>query len=124
MPKKILIVDDHPETTRLLEVILRSNDRKLYLAESGEQALEIARRAHPDLILLDIMMPGGIDGYEVARRLKKDPETSSGKIIVMTAKVRNVDRMNAFASGADDYISKPFDIFDIRKRVEKFLKAS
>ncbi len=124
MSKKILIVDDHPETTRLLEVVLRSDDRQLFVAESGEQALEIARRAHPDLILLDIMMPGGIDGYEVARRLKEDPETSGGKIIVMTAKVRNVDRMDAFASGADDYISKPFDIFDIRKRVERFLKAS
>jgi CheY-like chemotaxis protein len=124
MSKKILIVDDHPETTRLLEVILRGEDRELLSAENGEKALQIARLAHPDVVLLDIMMPGGIDGYEVARRLKKDPGTADGKIIIMTAKVRKKDLEDAFASGADDFISKPFDIFDMRKRVERFLQAS
>ena len=120
--KKILIVDDHPETIRLLEVILRGADRQFDRAENGERGLELARRANPDLILLDIMMPGTLDGYQVCRHLKNDPETRRSRIIIMTAKTQLEDRKKAFDSGADDYITKPFDMADVRKKVANFLQ--
>lgn len=120
--RKILIVDDHPETIRLLEAILKGGDRQFYRAENGEQGLVLAREANPDLILLDVMMPGGLDGYQVARHLKGDPATRDSRIIVMTAKRQPEDREMAFESGADDYITKPFDLAHVRKRVEDFLQ--
>ena len=120
--RKILIVDDHPETIRLLEAVLKGGDRQFYRAENGEQGLELAREANPDLILLDVMMPGGLDGYQVARHLKDDPETRGSRIIVMTAKRQPEDREMAFDSGADDYITKPFDLAHVRKRVEDLLQ--
>ena len=122
--KKILIVDDHPETIRLLEVILRGADRQFDRAENGERGLELARRANPDLILLDVMMPGGLDGYQVARHLKDDPETRGSRIIVMTAKRQPEDREMAFDSGADDYITKPFSSKELLARVQAVLKRS
>jgi CheY-like chemotaxis protein len=119
--KKILIVDDQPEVARLLEIILRREGRQLHFAANGEECLEVARHFNPDLVLLDIMMPGEVDGYEVARRLKKDAATASAHILVLTAKVREQDRREAFAAGADDYISKPFDISDLKTRVDRVL---
>jgi len=119
--EKVLIVDDHPETIRLLELVLRADGRQLHHAENGDQALEVARQVNPDVMLLDIMMPGALDGYQVARYLKSDPETSRIRIIVMTAKTQARDRQEAFDAGADDYISKPFDVVEVRRRVEKFL---
>jgi CheY-like chemotaxis protein len=119
--KKILIVDDQSEVARLLEIVLRREGRELLFAANGEEGLEMARHVHPDLVLLDIMMPGAVDGYEVARRLKKDPATAGAHILVLTAKVREEDRREAFAAGADDYITKPFDVFDLKTRVDNYL---
>lgn len=119
--KKILIVDDQPEVARLLEIILRREGRQLLFAADGEEALGVARRFLPDLVLLDIMLPGEMDGYEVARRLKQDPATAAVHILVLTAKVREQDRREAFAAGADDHISKPFDVIDLKTRVERLL---
>jgi len=121
MVKKILIVDDQSEVARLLEIVLRREGRELLFAANGEEGLEAARHFHPDLVLLDIMMPGAVDGYEVARRLKKDPATVGAHILVLTAKVREQDRREAFAAGADDYITKPFDVFDLKTRVDNLL---
>ena len=119
--KKILIVDDQPEVARLLEIVLRREDRQLLFAANGEEGAGMARQFCPDMVLLDLMMPGEIDGYEVARRLKKDPATAGVHILVMTAKVREQDRREAFAAGADDYITKPFDVFDLKTRVDSVL---
>lgn len=119
--KKILIVDDQPETVRLLEIILRREDRELLSASNGRGALELARQADPDLMLLDIMMPGELDGYQVARALKDDPRTRHIHIIVMTAKAQKQDRLDALGAGADDYIAKPFDVMELRTRVETSL---
>ncbi len=121
MVKKILIVDDQPEVSRLLEVILRGEGRQLLIAKNGEEGCAMARSVFPDLILLDLMLPGSIDGYEVARRLKMDPATAGAHILVMTAKVHEQNRREAFAAGADDYITKPFDVFDLQARVSRLL---
>lgn len=119
--KKILIVDDQPEISRLLEIILRREDRQILQAENGQEGIDMARRNQPDLILLDIMMPGEIDGHEVARTLKAEPETAGCTIIAMTAKVREQDRIEALEAGADEYIRKPFDVLELKRRVEELL---
>lgn len=119
--KKILVVDDHPEVKRLLEIILNGDNRRFFQADNGEEAIKIARELKPDLILLDVMMPGGMDGYEVTRILKRDPATADCVVVVMTAKVQDQDRADAFEAGADDYIGKPFDISELKGKVEKFL---
>lgn len=119
--KKILIVDDQPEISRLLEIVLRGEGRQLLYAASGAEGVTVARENRPDLVLLDIMMPGGMDGYEVTRVLKEDPATAGCIIVAMTAKVRESDRAAALEAGADDYVSKPFDVMDVKRRVDALL---
>ena len=120
--KNILIVEDQVEALKLLGMVLRAEDRKIFLSESGEEALEIAHKTIPDLVLLDIMLPGGIDGYEVARSLKNDPTTAMCSIVVMTAKVQEQDRIEAFKAGADDFISKPYNLVDLKNKIARLLQ--
>ncbi len=119
--KKILIVEDQRDILNLLKKVLETVDRKVFLAECGEDALKIARETIPDVILLDIMFPGGIDGYDVARILKKDPLTANCAIIVMTAMVQEQDKTVAFEAGVDDFIGKPFNLEDLKNRIEKLI---
>ncbi len=119
--KKILLVDDEVEVRDLVEVTLRSGDYRISQAESGEKAIEIARAEKPDLIIMDIMMPGGMDGLEATRILKNDPETKGSTIIMLTAKGQEVDRKKGFEVGANDYFAKPFSPLDLIKKVDKFL---
>jgi DNA-binding response OmpR family regulator len=119
--KKILIVEDQVDILYLLKKVLETDTRKIFTAECGKEAIEIAREILPDVILLDIMFPGGIDGYEVARTLKKDQRTANCSIIVMTAKVQEQDRIDAFDAGADDFIGKPFNLADLKNRIAKFI---
>ena len=120
--KNILIVEDQVEALKLLSIVLKAEDRILFLTESGEEALEIAQESIPDLVLLDIMLPGGIDGYEVARTLKKDPLTTLCSIVVMTAKAQEQDKIDAFDAGADDFIRKPYGLADLKEKVARFLQ--
>ena len=119
--KKILIVDDQPEVSRLLEIVLRREGRQLLFAANGEEGLALATRELPDLVLLDLMMPGDLDGYAVTRHLRQDPATAGALIVVMTAKVREQDRQEALAAGADDYIAKPFEVLALKNKVERLL---
>lgn len=120
--KSILIVDDQPEVKTLLQVVLKAPGRRILLADNGETGLQVALAEQPDLILLDIMMPGGIDGYETARRLRKNPQTSRCPIIAMTAKIEERDRREALAAGADEYVAKPFDMAALRAKVTTLLR--
>jgi DNA-binding response OmpR family regulator len=120
--EKILIVEDQLDVQKLLEMLLMGEDRKLLLTESGEEAVKMAREFIPDVILLDVMLPGGMNGYEVARTLKKDPLTVGCAIIIMTAKVQEEDKVEAFDAGADDYIGKPFHMLDLKNKVARFLE--
>ena len=106
MSKKILIVDDEPNNLNVLRGILSSTVYTLAFAKDGEGALAGARQHKPDLILLDIMMPG-IDGYEVCRQLKADPMTTSIPVIFVTAMREVEDEIKGFSLGAVDYITKP-----------------
>ncbi len=119
--KKILIVDDRAEVRELVEVTLRSSEYMSLQAESGEKAIEIAKAERPHLIIMDIMMPGGIDGLETTRILKGDPETRESIIIMLTAKGQEIDREEGFKAGADDYFIKPFSPLDLIRKVDEVL---
>jgi len=119
MPKKILIVDDQVEIRNLVEVILGEEDHQILQAESGEKAIEIAKVEKLDLIIMDIMMPGGMDGLETTRILKNDPEAKDCAIIMLTVKGQHDDREKGFEAGADDYFSKPFSPLELMKKVEE-----
>jgi len=119
--KKILIVDDQLEVRELVEVTLNIGDYRIFKAADGKSALEIARDAKPDLVILDVMMPGNIDGYEVCRRLKSDPTTASSRIVMLTARGRDADRDQGKEVGADDYFVKPFSPLELLNKVEEIL---
>jgi len=119
--KKILITDDKVEVRRLVEMTLRVGDYQVFQAENGEKAVEIAKTEKPDLIIMDIMMPGGMDGLEATRIIKNDPETKDCTIIMLTAKGQKADREEGFEAGADDYFAKPFSPLELIKKVEEVL---
>ena len=112
---KILLVDDTPQNIALLETTLEHSGADLLGATSGQRALDLARRMRPDLILLDVMMPPGIDGFEVCRRLKDDPVTADIPVIFVTARADDVAA--GFAAGGTDYITKPIQADEVRARV-------
>jgi diguanylate cyclase (GGDEF)-like protein len=121
--ESILVVDDDPIIARLLEIELLSSGYTVQLASSGELALEIAQERRPDLILLDVMMPG-MDGFEVARRLRSDPRTLPVSIIMLTATGLSANRLEGLNAGADDYIVKPFDTPELLARVKGVLRRA
>ncbi len=123
MPETILVVDDDPDIARFVEVNLRSAGYEVAVAGDGEEALEKATELRPDLVLLDVMMPR-IDGFEVASRLRKNPQTANTSIIMLTAKALSADKVTGLQSGADDYIIKPFDPIELLARVKGTLRRA
>jgi putative two-component system response regulator len=112
----ILIVDDEFAGRQTLESVLDGEGYELYMAENGIQALEQARIHLPDVILLDIMMPG-MTGFEVCQRIRNDPQLAEIPIIVLTALDDRQSMLEALKAGADDFITKPFDRFELRARL-------
>ena len=123
MPESILVVDDDPDIARFVEVNLRSAGYEVSVAGDGEEALERATEIRPDLVLLDVMMPR-LDGFEVAQRLRKNPQTANTSIIMLTAKALSSDKVTGLQSGADDYIIKPFDPIELLARVKGTLRRA
>lgn len=116
--RKILIVEDEPDIIDIFKVAMDYGPYELLTATRGLQALDIAIREMPDLILLDIMMPGPVDGFEVCRRLKSFDETKDIYIIMVTAKGMEVDIQTGFEAGADEYIVKPFKIMPLMRKID------
>ncbi len=106
MPEKILIVDDDADTRRLVGLMLKRQGYVIVAASIGEEGLAKAIEEKPDIILLDVMMPD-MDGYEVSRRLRKNPATQATPILMFTAKTQLDDKLTGFEAGADDYLTKP-----------------
>ena len=115
-PERILLVDDNPTNLQVLFQTLEGRGYNLLVAKDGETAIPIVKKALPELILLDIMMPG-IDGYEVCRRLKNDPTTKEIPIIFLSALGETKDKVRGLDLGAVDYISKPFQAEEVIARV-------
>ncbi|MCD4840449.1 MAG: response regulator [Methanosarcinales archaeon] len=121
--QKILIVDDELDTLIPLKRALEAEDYLVVEASSGMEAIEKARSAHPDLILLDLMMPG-MDGFEVCNVLKDDVLTSHIPIIMLTAKGEIDDKIEGIETGADDYVTKPFDLGELKARIKMILRRT
>jgi CheY-like chemotaxis protein len=119
--KKILIVDDRAEVRELVEVTLQSDNYAILQAANGDAAVAKAREEMPDLILMDVMMPGGMDGLEAARILKNDPKTNKIPVIMLTAKGQQADVDKGKKAGADGYFIKPFSPLDLLRKVEEVL---
>ena len=121
MSQRILVIDDDPTTSQIVRSWFNNEPYEVLDAPNGEQGLDLARTRRPDLILLDKRMPG-IDGLIVAQELKGDPGTQPIPVIMLTA-CRDVDaKVQAFSAGADDYITKPFEVEEVEARIRAMLK--
>jgi len=118
---RVLLVDDAKPNLDILVEGLKA-DHKLSLALNGEMALQIAARTPPDLVLLDIVMPG-LDGYEVCRRLRQMPETAEVPIMFLSSLEEVQNKTRGFEAGANDYLTKPFEMLEVKARVRSLLKA-
>lgn len=119
--KRILVVDDEKDIVETIAYNLRRNGYDALVAETGTDAIEIATRENPDLIILDLMLPG-MDGTEVARRLKSDARTQKVPIIMLTAKAEETDVVVGLTLGADDYVTKPFSMKILLARLTTVLR--
>jgi len=123
MSKRILLVDDEPSILLSLEFLMEQEGYDVQTATDGDEALQAVSEKLPDLILLDIMMPKR-DGFEVCQTIRANPEWKETKIILLTAKGREVDQEKGLALGADDYVTKPFATQELVKKVKMVLESS
>jgi DNA-binding response OmpR family regulator len=123
MAKRVLVCDDEPYIVESVSYVVRKAGFEVLTAEDGDTALEIARREKPDLVFLDIMMPGP-PGDEVCRRLKSDPATKGIYVVILTARGQEEDERRALALGADEFMTKPFSPRKLRDKLERILGGS
>jgi DNA-binding response OmpR family regulator len=123
MAKEILIVDDEPDVVVPIQFLMEQQGYRVMTAERGEDALDLIYQYKPDLVLLDIMLPG-IDGYEVCEIIRLNPDFRDVKIIFLTAKGRESEIAKGLALGADAYISKPFSNTTLVARVKELLETT
>ncbi|MFZ2359028.1 MAG: response regulator transcription factor [Anaerolineae bacterium] len=121
MNEKILVVDDEPKLVRLVREVLTATGYQVSAASSGKAAIELAAIEQPDLVLLDILLPPGPDGYAVCRRIR---EFSDIPVIMLTAKAQEADMLHGFDAGADDYLTKPFSAKELVARVKAVLRRT
>lgn len=117
---KILIADDNQFLVEILKADLELLNYEVYSAKDGEETLELANKIHPDLIILDIMMPKS-NGYQVCRKIKNDPNLKNTIVIMLTAKTSPDDKLWGYDCGADEYITKPFDTDELEKLIKRKL---
>ena len=119
--KKILIVDDEQDIVESLKFVLESANFTCYCAYNGEDGLRLAKELVPDLIILDVMMPK-MNGYKICRLLKYDAKYKNIPILMVTARCQEEDKLIGEETGADEYITKPFDLDEVVRIAEKYLK--
>jgi DNA-binding response OmpR family regulator len=120
MPYKLLVVDDDPTLLLFLQEYFQNESFQVVTAANGAEALRLAYQEHPDLVVLDVMMPG-MDGWEVTRRLR---EMSEVPIILVTAKNSEADKLHGFNLGIDDYVTKPFSFAELSARIQAILNRT
>jgi two-component system, cell cycle response regulator DivK len=120
MSKRILVVEDQEDNRQIIRDLLSATDYIIIEAESGEKALEAVAKQRPDLILMDIQLPG-IDGYEVTRRIKADPALRSIPIIAVTSYALSGEEQKARAAGVDDYVPKPYSPRQLLAKIRQYL---
>ena len=118
MTHRILIVEDQADIRKLIRMTLEFSDFDLHEAADGESGLELARSVRPHLMLLDVMMPGRLDGFQVCRAVKADPDLQGTLVVMLTARGQSSDVSAGEQSGADAYLVKPFSPLELIDRVE------
>lgn len=121
MSARVLVVDDLEANRRLLEAKLTAEYYDVLTARRGEEAVQLARRERPDIILLDVMMPGGIDGYEACRRLKAQPETRHIPVVILTTLDDRDNKLRGLQAGAEEFLTKPIDDVQLMARVKSLV---
>lgn len=119
--KKVLIVEDQDDVREVIRITLELENFAIDDARDGTSGLQLATRWRPDLVLLDVMMPGGIDGFQVCQRIKGDPMLKRTKVVMLTARDQAADRKAALAAGADHYLAKPFSPIELLEVVNRLL---
>ncbi len=120
MNEKILVVEDDPISLRLIHYTLQHEGYQVLTALNGLEGLKIAREEKPDLIVLDVMLPG-IDGFEVCHRLRAEPETAQLPVLMLSAKAQEIDKTTGLKVGADDYLAKPASPSEIVSKIKNLL---
>ena len=123
MPKEILIVDDEPDVVVPIQFLMEQQGYLVMVAERGEDALDLIYQHKPDLVILDILLPG-IDGYEVCEIIRLDPSFRDVKIIFLTARDREVDIAKGLSLGADAYITKPFSNTELVTKIRELIEQT
>lgn len=118
----ILVVDDSPDNVTILRTLLEARGYRVLSASDGQAALARVREARPDLVLLDVMMPG-MDGWQVCRAIKSRAESADIRVVMVTARSAFEDRMEGMRCGADDYVCKPLDLAELEFKVRRNLAA-
>jgi DNA-binding response OmpR family regulator len=122
-PISILVIEDDEIVARTIERCLRSGEFRVRLANSGVEGLRAARREIPNLVILDVIMPG-MDGYAVCREMRGDPVLSDVPILFLTARTKDEDKITGFTAGADDYLGKPFNVDELILRIHAILRRT
>jgi len=122
-PKLILVIEDDAIVSKTMERVLRSKNFRVKLASTGVDGLQAAHREIPDLVILDVIMPG-MDGYQVCREMRNDAILRHIPVLFLTAKTRDEDKINGFIAGADDYLGKPFNIEELIFRINAILRRT
>lgn len=122
--KRVLIVEDQADIRKLIRMTLEFEAYEIHEASDGSQGLRLASALRPDLMLLDVMMPGELDGLQVCQRIKSDPELSHIKIVLLTARGQARDREAGNKAGADDYLVKPFSPLQLIDTIERLTETA
>lgn len=122
--KRVLIVEDQADIRKLIRMTLEFEDYEIHEASDGGFGLNLARATRPDIVLLDVMMPGELDGLQVCQHLKNDPATRHVKVVLLTARGQARDRNAGQQAGADEYLVKPFSPLQLIETIERLLEAA
>jgi DNA-binding response OmpR family regulator len=120
--KRVLIVEDQDDVREVIRITLEMEDFEIHEASDGAVGLEQAARLRPDILLLDVMLPGGIDGLQVCQRIKQDRTLRRTKVVMLTARDQAADRKAAARAGADHYLVKPFSPIELLEVVSRLLR--
>jgi two-component system, OmpR family, phosphate regulon response regulator PhoB len=119
--KRVLIVEDQADIRKLIRMTLEFEDYEIHEAGDGSEGLSAAQALRPDIVLLDVMMPGELDGLQVCQRIKADPTLHSARVVLLTARGQQRDREAGESAGADDYLVKPFSPLQLIETMERLL---
>jgi two-component system alkaline phosphatase synthesis response regulator PhoP len=123
MSKKILVIEDDPSTLRLIKYTLQQEGYQVLTAPNGLEGLRKAKNEEPDLIILDVLLPG-VDGFEICHRLRAEPQTAQLPILMVSGKAREIDKATGLKMGADDYITKPWHRPELLTKIAVMLQRN